>query len=215
MNQQNTSFLNKGISAPIGILVIVLAAAIAGAGIFAYQYYWSLEEEVEIPEETQPKDETADWKTYRNEEYGFEIKYPTDFKVNQNEEIYFSSLNYGDTRIKISVDKNLSVPLDGTFGGRYQYLENQQIDSKVFSEKSADFNKDYFIAYGGMGSWDTVINSYQYKNTDYYIVSLYRGRQLGASSTEIINQTLIEMRDENNDYTKIFNKILSTFRFLE
>ena len=33
------------------------------------------------------KDETADWKTYRNEEYGFEIKYPSFYNiVNETEQ---------------------------------------------------------------------------------------------------------------------------------
>ncbi len=169
-------------------------------------------------------DETADWQTYRNEEDGYEIRYPLDFDVMQNlGETYLLKDN---TRIYISVGNDLSVPLNGTFGGRYQYLESQSPNSKVFSEKDNDFTKDYFLAYGGMGNWDTVINANQYKNGNYYIVSLYRGRGLGIpgmadtggvklSEEDIISQTLVEMRDKNDSYTKIFDQILSTFKFVD
>lgn len=37
----NKQILNKGISTPIGILIIVLVAIIAGGGILAYQYWWT------------------------------------------------------------------------------------------------------------------------------------------------------------------------------
>ena len=43
-NQNFSKFLNKGISTPIGILIIVLVAIIAGGGILAWQY-------LEIPTE--------------------------------------------------------------------------------------------------------------------------------------------------------------------
>lgn len=46
----NSKFFNKGISAPVGIIIIVLCTLIAG-GIFAYQYLWVSKEEVKVPEE--------------------------------------------------------------------------------------------------------------------------------------------------------------------
>ncbi len=41
-----------------------------GGGFFVWQYW-------EAPEEELVKDETSDWQNYRNEDYGFEIKYPS------------------------------------------------------------------------------------------------------------------------------------------
>ena len=66
--------MNKGISTPIGIIIIVLVALMAG-GIIFWQYFGLEKKEIKAPEE-KIIDETADWQTYRNEEYGFEIKYP-------------------------------------------------------------------------------------------------------------------------------------------
>jgi len=83
-NQFRFKFPNKGISTLIGILIIVLIAIIIGGGILVW---WRLEmpkEEVKIPQVKTPKeeakDETADWKTYQNEEYGFEFRYPSNIE---------------------------------------------------------------------------------------------------------------------------------------
>src|SRR3989344_1845813 len=48
--------------------------------------------------EMMPNDETTDWKTYRNEEYGFEFKYPKHFKATENPN--FSSFNYCNGTLK-------------------------------------------------------------------------------------------------------------------
>jgi len=66
--------------APIVIVLIIVALFVGG--IFIWQYFEK--EEVKIPEEKTSEemtiDETADWKIYRNEEYGYEIKYPQDWE---------------------------------------------------------------------------------------------------------------------------------------
>ncbi len=84
MNNQN----QKGISSSFGIIVVILVAIVGAVVFLSYQYVWLPKQgeinipsanlpKTETPEETEtPKSETADWNVYRNEEYGYEIKYP-------------------------------------------------------------------------------------------------------------------------------------------
>ncbi|PIR71990.1 MAG: hypothetical protein COU42_02905 [Candidatus Nealsonbacteria bacterium CG10_big_fil_rev_8_21_14_0_10_36_24] len=80
--------MNKKISSPIAIIIILVCAVLAG--IIAWQYRFIPEIEISsfTPSKKPPKDETVGWKTYRNEDYGFEIKYPGD--------VDFDSIDYTD-----------------------------------------------------------------------------------------------------------------------
>ncbi|MBU4590644.1 hypothetical protein L6250_01500, partial [Candidatus Parcubacteria bacterium] len=55
-------------------LVILIAVVLVVAGGTGYYFYKTSQELEEIGEEV--VDETADWKTYRNEKYGYSFKYP-------------------------------------------------------------------------------------------------------------------------------------------
>ena len=71
--------MNKKGIVPIVIILIIVGALIAAGGV----WYWQSQkvkpvesQKVEPVENQKVKDETANWKTYRNEKYGFEVKYP-------------------------------------------------------------------------------------------------------------------------------------------
>ncbi|MGB2761923.1 MAG: hypothetical protein WBC21_00035 [Minisyncoccales bacterium] len=55
-NQNFSKFLNRGISTPIGILIIVLVAFIVGGGILTWQYFGTPEEKVKTSEEIDKTD---------------------------------------------------------------------------------------------------------------------------------------------------------------
>jgi len=79
-----------------GLIIVILIILAGGA------YFWS-QKKVEAPTSTDisvPVVDTADWKTYQNDEYGFEFKYPS-------ERIAFTF----DADNKISnVDRNKLIP---------------------------------------------------------------------------------------------------------
>ncbi len=68
---------------------------------------------IEKPQEVQASDamDTSNWKTYRNEEYGFEIKYSRELVVSQEAEITFFVSNESE---KVVPPLELKVERNGT-----------------------------------------------------------------------------------------------------
>jgi hypothetical protein len=78
MSSHNQSEFNRRISTPIGILIVVaLAVLVGGFAIWQVKKEGIKISQVKLPEKI-IKEETASWKTYRNEKLKFEIKYPPD-----------------------------------------------------------------------------------------------------------------------------------------
>lgn len=76
-------YLHKGIPVPIAICIILILVILVG-GYTWWQYLEIRAERAYIPEvKVSEEDDIADWETYRNEEYGFEIKYPDDWELKE------------------------------------------------------------------------------------------------------------------------------------
>ena len=85
----------KKVSTITGIIIIVAVAVIAVGGIFLYLQKFSVHIATQSvaggqtpvtnaqsnPNVQNSNTKTADWKTYKNDEYGFEIKYPYDWSM--------------------------------------------------------------------------------------------------------------------------------------
>lgn len=214
-NFQKLNRLNRRISAPIGIVTIVLVAIIAGAGILAWQYFSTQEKTIEIP-----KDETSGWIIYTNEEYGFEVKYPNDW------EKCFSE----DKKILLRIIPPISDS-DIPEGWDYDYFKSNacMYGSVEFDvEQRKDFNleklkKYYSDLYEDSAECDpeilikeTIFNGYHALNVGSCDLS---GMYSGTMTVFLYNQTEFRVHVSSSAVRtarqEIINQMLSSFKFVE
>jgi hypothetical protein len=213
------------------IWIIVAVAVFAVVGIFCWQYFES-QKEIEILQEkiieTETETEkfeeqienqaeiteadTSDWTIYRNEEYGFEVKYPSDanlfygnfgFSYNYNGKINFSE----DFEIVVynNLDK-LSLKEWVLSNEVCIYELEKALNNSAEEIKIAGLEAIKLSYPGGtcpMGASSILIRAYMSHNSKIYVFSVM------ADGGRLKKDTVEEERDE------IFEKMLSSFRFLE
>lgn len=92
MNWESYHFLKGGPTNWGYVVILIVITFLVAGGVLSYAKYVfeeiaSLSQFPEIEIRKKIKDETAKWKTYRNEEYGFEIKYPKGWKYTEGSQI--------------------------------------------------------------------------------------------------------------------------------
>lgn len=202
-------------------LIIVVIAGLFVAGIVAgYQYVWlprqqelspqklPLAEENVTPTPQTPtptlKGETVDWKTYRNEKYGFEIKYPEGWNYitnNYNEQLligFYEGKYGGEGDAILTVSWN--VTLQERYNKMKQYFEKSfkvtesfiridNADGKLLTIESPGFSRSAFFENKG------------------YIYNF----EMGAGKEVLFEQMLstfkfIEPKDETADWKTYTNQ---------
>lgn len=177
------------------ILIIILIIVIAGVGYWIYRSNSTPEEAKENEQIVQ--DETIDWNVYTNEKYGYEIKYPKDWKVQKPSEppypgppegVEFSSLDTNNF-CRMAVEASTF-----SFAGEIESLR-----SKEYSESTIKVGGTDAIQLTTSQSNATPIFIYfEYKNNFYRI-------NRGRGTTTEIDQKCID----------VFDKMISSLKFSE
>jgi len=129
--------------------------------------------------------DTSDWQTYRNEEYGFEFKYPATMGIKENS--YYLNVLFNDS-LKININILNDVLNPKTIKSPIGIVSQESLEELAIDGKLAYRFRDGDAGYGG--------NSYR--------ISLDNSHTL-----------IMWFVTENGYYINDERLIISTFRFIE
>lgn len=211
----------KGI-APF-VIILFLVVILAGVGGV---YYFKQQQAKNPP----ISDETAGWKTYRNDQYGFEFKYPREYGFSSSETGKAFSPGY----IPIcSRDTLACVSYPGTefansnFGGAAMAVDinpdtksGLKTDCTFYDAKEIKVNGTVFSSSGkgSDGALGNIIEYYGYRTlrdqTCFHIILGVDSRGDGPYREVFPNGRIISESDKEKVFDSL-RDILSTFRFTE
>jgi len=181
----------------IGILVIIILAG----GILAWQYSG-------IQKKKETGNETADWKTYRNEDFGYEIKYPEELDTSY---VYIHQPTWPPQITAKPTDPNFIC----------EEFQHKKTSTGYGNQKEVILNNSkYCVLTVSEGTAGTIYVIYKYttnKNSKQLTLEFV----LRFPNCEImyygVDNKMEECQKEQKGFepTVLIDKMLSTFRFLE
>lgn len=178
------------------ILIVMILAAVVGVGILAYRYWWSMEEP-KAPEGP-IIDETANWETYRNQELGFEIKYPRDWVVESPDKLHV-----------IFYPLSFKEEFEHPFIGITKKPNPQKLSVREFY--NGVHERDLFFQSGDEYTTGKIMGR------EYFLFKPYITFAGETIVVIILDSAFVEIYDFGNAFQEsgIFDQILSTLQFIE
>jgi len=174
-------------------------------------------------------DKTIDWKIYRNEFYGFEFRYPGEYKV-------YERGSLGENEAKFPMSNVIFVQTSQRADGSADYVFGIIVPDREFIKKSGEDYMHFITKPGVCGKNDP--NSQSQISSESIGIGSYSGKKITeVFPTEYPNRQTFQVfyciahsqnpliiftpqgsevgrQDDDQDY-KTFEKIFSTFKFIE
>ena len=185
------------------LAIVVVLGLIVGGGILWYANIPPpAPQPIEIPNIQKPTlQQTLDastWQTYRNDEFGFEVRYPSNWRVNTPE------VGEGDF---IQIDNYLTDREGGEKTMQILIKDNPKPEEEGFDAEDSNYRIDnlptktyYFIPNRDLGLDDIAVS----KSTPLVVIRMEKN-----------NKSYRFLLFNTDKITGVYSQILSTFRFVE
>lgn len=217
--------MNQKGFANIVLILIVIAVVAGGVGYFVLvkkslpvvqqittQFSSTTQTSATQPQPSTPKNETADWKVYRNEKYGFEIKFNPDWKITYYKNSYLLLPKGSGTEIVMERNANEISILDKGCNCNIRVEESPQIlledwikQVEAPSNMSSVVSKNK-MKIGGQAAYDITSELPGfYRRTIFFVKDLAQGGSLKFTISLDYKDKIISIPE--------FDSMLSTLTF--
>ncbi len=185
---------------------------------------------IPTPTATPVFDSIDNWQTYRNEDYGFEIKYPSnDWIINEYQDDNCSTVNDKDQKNCIYFDNTIFGRIIinmSNFSAKENlnnFLEFQQSIPEIYRQKEAaeilfDGHKGYKVYSGSFGEVPEEGNTFYLEKdkTSSFVIrySYSTDCYLSIETVDETNPKFIECDRSIKEKNTILDQVLFTFKFL-